>query len=223
MLLFLIKHSRPDLCNAVRELSKCLDGPTEAAYVEMLRVIKYVLDTKLRGLKIDPIVEGMFWTIILFSDSDWAGDKDNRRSVTGFMIFLNGVLIAWRSKLQRTVSLSSSEAEYYACAEAVKEIPFIVEILTFMGIPVKIPVEVRVDNIGAIFMSENTTSSNRTRHMDTRWHFVNEMQANGLIKLVFVKSEENAADIATKNVTGETLERHLDKVIAPKDYWKCKS
>ena len=118
--------------------------------------------------------------------------------------------------------MSSSEAEYYACAEAVKEVPFIVELLTFVRVPVKIPVEVRVDNVGAIFMTENTTSSNRSRHMDTRWHYVNEMQVNDLIKLMFVKSEENVADIATKNVTGDTLERHIDRVIATKDYWDIK-
>ena len=127
MLLFLIKHSRPDICNAVRELSKCLDGPNEAAYKEMLRVVKYVMDTKDRGLKIAPTGEELKWELIVFSDSDWAGDKDNRRSVGGYMIFLSGVLIAWRSKLQKVVSLSSAEAEFYACAEAVKEVPFIVQ------------------------------------------------------------------------------------------------
>ena len=61
MLLFLIKHSRPDICNAVRELSKCLDGPNEAAYKEMLRVVKYVMDTKDRGLKIAPTGEELNW------------------------------------------------------------------------------------------------------------------------------------------------------------------
>ena len=122
MLLYLIKHSRPDLCNAVRELSKCLDGASQAAYKEMLRIIKYVLDSKSKGLKIEPMLEELVWKIILFSDSDWAGDKDNRRSVGGYMLFLNGVLISWRSKLQKVVSLSSAEAEFYACSEAVKEI-----------------------------------------------------------------------------------------------------
>ena len=66
---------------------------------------------------------------------------------------MNGVLIAWRSKLQKVVSLSSAEAEFYACAEAVKEVPFIVQILRFLGVEVKTPVEVKVDNVGAIYMS----------------------------------------------------------------------
>ena len=80
---------------------------------------------------------------------------------------MNGVLIAWRSKLQKVVSLSSAEAEFYACAEAVKEVPFIVQILRFLGVEVKTPVEVKVDNVGAIYMSQNQASSTRTRHMDT--------------------------------------------------------
>ena len=154
--------------------------------------------------------------MVLYSDSDWAGDKDNRRSVTGYMLFLNGVLIAWKSKLQRTVALSSSEAEFYACGEAVKEVPFVVQILLFLGMPIELPVQVNIDNIGAIFMTENTTSSNRTRHMDTRWHFVNDLQEQNLIKVKFVNSARNLSDGNTKNVQSETLNSHLTTYAADK-------
>ena len=135
------------------------------------------------------------------------------------MIFVNGVLVSWRSKLQKVVSLSSAEAEFYACAEAVKEIPFIVQVLKFMRIEVKTPIEVLVDNVGAIYMSQNQASSSRTRHMDTRYHYVNDLQADGLIKLRFVKSKRNVADIATKNVSGEVYEMHIDAVTGVRDYW----
>jgi hypothetical protein len=172
------------------------------------------------GLKIHPkpLPEDLKWELVVYSDSDWAGDKDNRRSVTGFMLYLNDVLIAWRSKLQKTVSLSSSEAEFYACGEAVKEVPFVVQILQFLGISVQLPVIVHVDNIGAIFMSENVTSSTRTRHMDTRWHFVREKQEEGLIKIVFVPSAGNISDILTKNVTGEVYHTHLGKFVVKSSY-----
>ena len=220
MLLFLIKHSRPDLSNAVRELSKCLDGASEAAYKEMLRVIKYVLDTRDRGLRIEPEPTDTEWVILLYSDSDWAGDKDNRRSVSGYMIFLNGVLISWKSKLQKVVSLSSSEAEFYACSEAVKEIPFVIQVLEFVGVKVRKPVDVMVDNVGAIYMSQNQVGSSRTRHMDTRYYYVNDMQDEGLIKVKFVRSENNVSDVATKNVTSEVMDTHMDRITAEKDYWK---
>ena len=107
MLLYLIKFSRPEIANAVRELSKCISAPTDKAFKEMLRVCKYVMDTSGKGLRVQP-VETPEWLILLFTDSDWAGDKGTRKSVSGFMLFVNGVLVRWRSKSQQVVSLSSS-------------------------------------------------------------------------------------------------------------------
>jgi hypothetical protein len=217
MLLYLIKHSRPELSNPVRELSKCLSGPNEAAYKEMLRVIKYTLDTPNRGLKIEPRVENNMWSILLFTDSDWAGDKDSRKSITGFMLFLNGVLVSWRSKAQQAVALSSSEAEYYALSEAVKEIPFIVQLLLFMKIKVELPVKVLVDNMGAIYMSENAASSARTRHMDMRVKYVNSLQEDGMLKVEFVPSKGNRSDIATKNTQGDIYSMHLEHLVSNRE------
>jgi hypothetical protein len=154
------------------------------------------------------------WELEVYSDSDWAGSKDDRRSVGSYYIFLNKVLISWRSKSQKVVSLSSSEAEFYACAEAVKEIPFIAQLLLFLGIPVKLPVDVWVDNVGAIFMSENRTSSSRTRHMDTRWWYVNQLQEEEkLIKVRFVRTAQNVSDVGTKNVTVDVYKTHKDRMI----------
>jgi hypothetical protein len=206
-----LKHSRPDIANAVRELTKCLTGASEAALKEMHRVIKFVLDTQTLGLKIEPkLVGGNKLVFVLkgYSDSDWAGDKDNRKSVSGFVLFLCGVLIMWRSKQQATVALSSAEAEFIAVGELVKEIVFVVQILLSMGVAVKMPVVIFVDNMGAIFMSKNTTSNSRTRHMDVKWRFLNTMTEDGLVELEFVRSENQLADMETKNVSGEIHERH---------------
>ena len=87
MLLYLINYSRPDLANIVRELSKCMDGANLAAYKEMQRVIKFVLDTKMLCLKIQPKHESEEWDLISFCDSDWAGDPESRISVTGFVVY----------------------------------------------------------------------------------------------------------------------------------------
>ena len=176
MLLYLVKHTRPDIANVVRELSKVLDGPTGAAYKETKRTIKYVLDTADYGLKVEPKFpeQGTSWEVVLYSDSDWAGDKDTRISVTGFVIFLLGVPICWKSKAQRSATLSSREAELVALSEAAKEIKFVTQVLTSMGITVKLPVTCRVDNVGAIFMAENVTTSSRTKHIDMRYRFINE-------------------------------------------------
>jgi hypothetical protein len=96
-----------------------------------------------------------------------AGDKDTRISVSGYVIFLLGVLISWKSKRQKLVALSSSEAEFVALTEAAKEVKCIVQILLSMGIPVKLPVICRVDNGGAIFMAENINTTSRSKHIDT--------------------------------------------------------
>ena len=87
MLLYLIKYSQPEICNAVWELSKCLSGPNEAAFKEKLRVIKYILDSPTKGLKMQPIKADK-WLVVLFTDSDWAGDKDTRKSVRLYIVCL---------------------------------------------------------------------------------------------------------------------------------------
>jgi hypothetical protein len=95
------------------------------------------------------------WNMVIYSDSDWTRDKEDRQSVPGCVIFLMGVPILWKSKSQRSATLSSSEAEYFAMSEAVKEVRFIVMALESLGIKVETPIIVKVDNVGAIFMAEN--------------------------------------------------------------------
>jgi hypothetical protein len=159
----------------------------------------------------------------LFTDSDWAGDKDDRKSIGGYMIFVNGVLVSWRSKKQAVIYLSSSEAEFYALAEAAKEIPVVIQVQMFLGVPVEAPVEVFVDNIDVIFMTENASSTSRTRHMDTRFFNVNDMQnVDKIIVVKFVRSEFNVADVATKNVTPEAHGKHTNAITADRKYLKGK-
>jgi hypothetical protein len=140
----------------------------------MLRVVKFVLDAKDYCLKLNPIFENEEWDLVSYSDNYWAGNPKTRISVTGFIIYLLGAPICWRSKGQKGVTLSSSEAEYVAMLEAVKTICFIYFLLKGMGIDVKLPIVVRCDNVGAIFMAENSSSGIRKRHIDTRYHFARE-------------------------------------------------
>jgi hypothetical protein len=151
MLFYLVKHLRPDIANVVEELSKCMKGANTAAYKLLLQVIKFILDMRDYSLKLAPKWEdAILWELKIYTDSDWAGDKDNHRLLTGFIIFLLGVPIMWRSKAHGSVALLSTEAKFYALSKVVKEIKFIVQVLISMGIPVKLPVIVRVDNKGNI-------------------------------------------------------------------------
>ena len=218
-LLQLVKYSRPDIANAVRELSKCMDGASPAAFKELKRLLKFVIGTKDYGFKINPIINknDLEWEVTVFSDSDWGGDKDDRHSVSGYVIFLLEVPILWRSKLQRTVSLSSSEAEYYALSEAAKDVKFIAQILSSVGIKYKQPIIINVDNVGAIFMAENASANGKTKHIDIRYHYVREFNMDGFIKILFVKSADNTADVFTKNVSSEIYNKHKDDFIFRKE------
>jgi hypothetical protein len=122
-LLYLVRYSRPDIANAVRARAKCMGKASPGAYMELKHVLKFVLSTKKYGLYIEPRVSKVnTWELIVYTDSDWAGDKDNHHSVTGYVMYFMNVPIMWKSCLQKAVSLSSTEAEYYALSEAAKEI-----------------------------------------------------------------------------------------------------
>jgi hypothetical protein len=133
--------------------------------------------------------------------------------VTGYIVYFMGVPVAWRSRGQKSVVLSTTEAEYVSLSEVVKEIKFILQLLDSMEIYVEMPIQVKVDNVGAIFLANNKAVSDRTKHVDVRHHFVREYIEDGVVKIIFVKSEENDADIFTKNTTGIIHEKHSPKIV----------
>ena len=99
----------------------------------------------------------------------------------------------------RSVVLSTTEAEYVAISEVVKEIKFMYQLLESMDVKVPLPIKVRVDNIGAIWLLNNSGVSERTKHVDTRAHFVRTYMINEVVTIEFVKSSENISDIMSKN------------------------
>ena len=99
----------------------------------------------------------------------------------------------------RSVVLSTTEAEYVMISEVVKEIKFIYQLLESMNVKVPLPIKVIVDNIGAIWLANNSGVSERTKHVDTRAHFVRTYMINEVVTIKFVKSSENISDIMTKN------------------------
>ena len=202
-LLYLTKHSRPDITNPVRELSKSMDGASMAQVTEMYRVINFVLETKTLGLRMVPIFNDGVWKLEALSDSDFANDKDTRYSVYGYIIYFCGVPVAWKSKSMKSVVLSTTEAEYVAVSEVVKEIKFLYQMLRSMEIKVPLPIKVQVDNVGAIWLANNSSVSERTKHVDLRAHFVRDMIKDQVIEINFVKSAENDSDIMTKNQQGQ--------------------
>ena len=131
-LLYLLKHSRPDLSNSVRELSKVMDGANRNHLKMMRRVIKFVIDTQDRKLILQPKPDEVQWEMRGYSDSDFAGDVDGRKSISGYVIYVQGCPISWRSKGQKSVSLLSTEAEYMAVSEVATEILFMKSMMDFL-------------------------------------------------------------------------------------------
>jgi hypothetical protein len=213
MLLYLVKHSRPDISNAVRELSKVADGATPAHWNALLRTIKHVLNTDKKALKLKPSKKGELFYLEGLSDSNFAEDKESRCSVYGYVLYFCGAPIATKSKLGRSVTQSSTEAEYFAISEVAKEILFTKQLLDTIGIEIELPIIIRVDNVGAIFLANNFSVSQRTKHIDIRAHFVREYIEDDILKLLFIRSEDNDADIFTKNLSEDTFNKHSDKMV----------
>ena len=210
---YLTKHSRPDISNPVRELSKTMDAPAPAHLKEMYKLTRFVLATKYHGLKFKLMKSMRKWVLKALSDSDFASDKETRISIYGYVIYFCGIPIAWRSKGMKTVVLSTTEAEYMALSEVVKKLKFIVQLLQTMNITVELPITVYVDNVGAIWLSNNRNTGDRTKHIDIRTAFVKEYQEDGKIIIKFVKSEENEADIFTKNTSSIIYQKHQEKLV----------
>ena len=202
-LLYLTKHSRPDITNPVREFSKSMDGFYMGQVTEMYWEINFVLEMKTLGLRMVPTSKDDIWKLEALSDSEFMNDKDTRYSVYGYIIYFCGVPVAWKSKSMKSVVLSTTEVEYVAVSEVVKEITFLYQMLRSMEIKVPLPIKVQVDNVGAIWLANNSSVSERTKHVDLRAHFVSNTINDQVIEIKFVKSGENHSDIMTKNQQGQ--------------------
>ncbi|TPX55785.1 DNA-directed DNA polymerase [Powellomyces hirtus] len=132
-----------------------------------------------------------------YSDSDWAGCPDSRRSTTGFVSLFGGI-VDWQSKRQPTVALSSTEAEYMALPQACKEAIWLRQLLIELGYPQGLPCKIYEDNQGCIALARNPTNHARTKHIDIRHHFIRESIANQHVDLEYCPTKDMAADLLTK-------------------------
>ena len=196
-LFYLTKHSRPDIANAVRELPKSMDGVSKLQLRELKRVAKFVFNTKDLGLCIVPTMSDGIWHLEALNDSDFANDKETRIRVYAYIVFFCGVPVAWKSKCTKSVVLSTTEAEYVAVSEVVKEIKFLYQLLKPMEIKLPLPIKITVDNRNLV--SKQQWTFQRTKHIDIRAHFVRSSIMDEVVTIDLVKSAENISDIMTKN------------------------
>lgn len=183
----------------------------EAHYKQMLRLIRYTLTTKELHLK-QKLIKGP-WKINRLCDSDYAGDNDSRKSVTGYIIYVNGLIICWKSKGQNIVTLSSTEAEYVAATDLTTELLFVKQIMNFLGMEMDEKMNIKLDNSGALSLAENKYACQRTKHIDIRYHFIRQHVENGTIQIELIKSEDNTADVFTKNLGHKSFWKHIYKLM----------
>ena len=148
--------------------------------------------------------------IIGDSDADWSGDLNDRKSTTGYYFKFegNGGAISWEVKKQATVALSSAEAEYQAMAAAVQEAIYLRALLEDLGLAMKKAIDIGEDNQSCIKMCHNPVMHKRSKHIDTKLHFIRERIENKEVKIHYVPTEEMTTDILTKSLSRDKVEKH---------------
>ena len=196
--------ARPDLSCTVSVLSQFNVKPSSkhlAAAKRVLRYIKGTLDARIVYSR--PAREAT-----AFSDADWAGDLDSRRSRTGYVVMLNNGAIAWRSSLQQTVALSTTESEYMALTEATKEVQWMRSFLKELHYGNReLPTTLSTDNQGALALANNPVSHGRTKHIAIRHHYIREAVADNSVWIQHVPTDDMLADSLTKALARQKHER----------------
>jgi histone deacetylase 1/2 len=187
--------TRPDLAFAVNRVCQFLHAPRCSHWTAVKRILRFVRLTIGHGLSLRQSTNDL---LSAFSDADWAGDPDDRRSTGGYAIFYGRNLIAWSARKQPTVSRSSTESEYKALANATAELIWVQGLLRELGIRQGNPPVLWCDNIGATYLSSNPVFHARTKHIEVDFHFVRERVARKLLSIKFISSKDQLADIFTK-------------------------
>ncbi|XP_071683216.1 uncharacterized protein [Lolium perenne] len=187
--------TRPDLSFAMNKVCQYLSQPTTVHYEAVKRILRYVKGTISTGLRFQPSSSSR---LAIYTDADWVGCSDDRRSTGGFAIFLGPNLVSWSSRKQPTVSRSSTEAEYKALANGTAEATWIQSLLKELGVHQSRPSVLWCDNLGATYLTANPVFHARTKHIEIDFHFVREKVALGALDVRFIASGDQLADVFTK-------------------------
>jgi len=208
-LMYAAISTRPDIAHAVHYLASHMQAPTHRHALAAERVLRYLSGTKSLGLVFgsrngDVVGDSrgrgaqVQVDVCAFSDADWANNKRDRKSITGWVAKLNGDPVSWASKKQKTVALSTCEAELYAEAAAIQEVLWLRGLLKELGLSCRSGSVVYGDNQAALSASSNGVKSERTKHVDVKYHFITETVEGGDVKLKWVPTQQQEADIFTK-------------------------
>jgi transposase InsO family protein len=188
--------TRPDIAHAVNALAQFTRNPQPSHWTAIKRVFRYLKGTRTHGIIYDAS-EGESINVSAYCDADWASSL-HRKSISGYVFTVAGGAIAWSSKKQGTVALSTAEAEYVAATHAAKHCIWQQTLYQELKFPQPETMILHCDNQAAIAISENPEFHSRTKHIDIALHFLRDLTESGKIQLQYIPSRENLADIFTK-------------------------
>ena len=212
-LLHMMKWTRPEILNAVRDLSRHMQNAVPAHLNAMYRVMKYCIGTPNRGLELKPNEKwdgnkNFKFKIKGKADSNCAADPETCRSVSGWSVFLCGSPVVFRSKTQVTVKLSTTEAEQDSSVSCVQDMLFVMHVIESLGLQVEKPMIIEIDNKGTVDLANNWSVGGRTRHVEVKKFFLRELKEQGILRIVWVSNKDMSSDIFTKNVGGNDFKQH---------------
>jgi len=191
-----IINTRPDLAYAIGVVSRYMEAPGKEHWATVKHILRYLKGTLGYGCKYDKGAE-LKPILVGYSDSDFAGDVEDRKSTTGVGYFLGSSLVTWASQKQRIVALSSCEAEYVATAAAACQGIWLNRLIADMLGTKEMTVKLLMDNMSAIALSKNPVHHDRSKHIDTSYHFLREC-IEGKVEVDHVGTEEQLTDLFTK-------------------------
>ena len=198
-LLYVATCTRPDISFAVGKLARHASAPTQAHASAAKGVLKYLKGTSQLGLRY-----AAAGALTGYCDADFAGNVDTRRSTTGYAFLLNGAAISWMSKVQPTVAVSTTEAEYIAAAMAAREALWLRTLVRELG-GGSTAVPMLCDNQGAIKLMHNPAGTARSKHIDVAHHFVRDRVTGGQLTVEYIPTAKMVADVLTKPLPSALL------------------
>uniref|UniRef100_A0A803Q3J8 Uncharacterized protein n=1 Tax=Cannabis sativa TaxID=3483 RepID=A0A803Q3J8_CANSA len=187
--------TRPDIAFAVNKLSQYLKAPTTDHWGACKRILRYLFGTTNLGLTFTAFTH---FNLQGYSDADWAGCSDDRKSTTGYCMYLRNNLVSWCSKKQSVIARSSTESEYRALALAASEMVWLESILNELSIPTATTPILWCDNLGAGSLTSNPVYHARTKHIEIDVHFVRNRVLDKKLDVRYVDSTYQIADLLTK-------------------------